>query len=77
MSVEKEFPYTVELVEIDEETAIELAYLELRAAMDREIPGAQLLKKTVYGELVQDRYILKCTVVCIEDIAKLSEFEIK
>ena len=77
LSVEKEFPYTVELVEIDEETAIELAYLELRAAMDREIPGAQLLKKTVYGELVQDRYILKCTVVCIEDIAKLSEFEIK
>lgn len=77
LSVEKNFPYTYEVVEIDEATARELAYLELRAAIEREIPDAQLLKKTVYGELLEDSYILECTVVCIEDIAKLLEFEIK
>ena len=77
VSVEKNFPYTMELVDIDEATARELAYLELRALIEREIPDAQLLKKTVYGELLEDSYILECTVVCIEDIARISEFEIK
>lgn len=77
VSVEKNYPYTYESVDIDEELALSLAYYELRAKIETEIPDAQLLKKSIYGELYEDSYILKCTVVCIEDIAKISEFDIK
>ena len=77
MSIEKDYPYTYETVDIDEALAQELAYYELRAMIDTELPDAQLVKKSIYSELTQDSYILKCTVFCIEDIAKISEFDIK
>ena len=77
VSVEKNYPYTYEMTDIDEALAQELAYYELRAILETELPDAQLLKKSLYGELTEDSYVLKCTVVCIEDIAKISEFDIK
>lgn len=75
--VERIYPYTYETAEISAARAEELAYYELRALLEKEIPYAELLKKTVRGELTEDSFVLSCTVVCIEDIAKISEFEIK
>lgn len=75
--VERIYPYTYERAEISAARAEELAYYELRALLESEIPYARLLKKTVRGELTEDSFVLSCTVVCIEDIAKISEFEIK
>lgn len=77
ISVEKEFPYALESKTIDAEYAAELAFYELQMMMDREIPDAQLLKKSITTECFDDRYVLECTVYCIEDIAMISEFDIK
>lgn len=77
VSVEKEFPYTVESKAIDAEYAAELAFYELQMTMEREMPDAQLLKKSITTECYDDRYVLECTVYCIEDIAMISEFDIK
>ena len=56
--------------------AEELAYMELARRIS-EIPGgAELLKKTVIPTLTEDCFRLQVTLVCVEDIARESVFEV-
>ena len=63
-------------IEISEEEAIDLAYGELRCRIDEELPDAIILKKALHGEIVDGKYVLKCTVTAICDIAKQIEFDV-
>ena len=76
-SVQRVCPYIYERQTLDPAEAEELAYYELWARIEAELPDAQLLKKSISVSLTESSYILNCTVVCIEDIAKILEFEIK
>ena len=76
VSVDTYLPYDMREVEISEDEAIEQAYEKLRELIDAELPDAQILKKTLHGEFLDGKYILKCTVVAICDIAKQVEFEV-
>lgn len=76
LKVDAYYPYTVESREIDEREAMEKAYEELRKRIDEELPNATILKKSLYGEIVDGKYILKCDLVAICNIAQLVEFEI-
>ena len=77
VSVQRVCPYIYERQTLDPAEAEELAYYELWARIEAELPDAQLLKKSISVSLTESSYILNCTVVCIEDIAKILEFEIK
>ena len=64
-------------VEISEEEAIDEAYEKMRQKIDATMPESQVLKKTLRGEIVDGKYVLKCTVTAICNIAKQIEFEVK
>ncbi len=76
LSVDEYYAYEMREVEISEEEAIEQAYEVLRQRIDEELPEAQILKKSIQGEIVGDEYVLKCTVTAICNIAKQVEFEV-
>ena len=76
LSVNEYHGYEMIETEISEEEAIEQAYEELRKRIDEELPEAQILKKTLQGEIVDGKYVLKCTVTAICNIAKQVEFEV-
>ncbi len=76
LSVEELLPYEMQEIEISEEEAIEQSYDALRAKIDSEMPDAQILKKSLYGEIVDGKYVLKCTLTAICNIAKQVEFEV-
>ena len=76
ISIDEYLPYELVEVEISEMDAIDLAYEKLRDVMDAEIPDAQILKKTLSGDVVDGKYILKCTATVICNIARQIEFEI-
>lgn len=76
ISVNEYHGYEMIETEISEEEAIEQAYEELRKRIDEELPEAQILKKTLQGEIVDGKYVLKCTVTAICNIAKQVEFEV-
>ena len=77
ISVDEYYGYEIIEVEIDEDEAMNLAYEELRLKIDEELPEAQILKKTLYGEIVEGKYVLKCTLTAICNIAKQVEFEVR
>ncbi len=77
ISTVEERPYVIEKREIGENEACELAFSSLEEKISAELGSAQLLKKTISTEIKDGKYILNCTVWCIEDIAQISEFEIK
>ena len=58
------------------EAAEELAYFELENKLSAMADDATLIKKTVVPYARDDRFILHCTVVLIENIAEISEFEV-
>ena len=76
LSVNDYYGYEMVETEISEEEAIEQAYEILRQKIDETLPDAQILKKTLHGEIVDGKYILKCTVTAICNIAKQVEFEV-
>ena len=76
LSVNEYYGYEMVEMEISEEEDIEQAYEELRKRMDEELPEAQILKKTLHGEIVDGKYVLKCTVTAVCNIAKQVEFEV-
>ncbi len=76
LSVNEYYGYEMVDVEISEEAAIEQAYEMLRQKIDEALPEAQILKKTLHGEIVDGKYVLKCTVTAICNIAKQVEFEV-
>ena len=77
LSVNEYYGYELLEVEISEEEAMEMAYDELRKRIDEELPEAQILKKSLYGEIVDGKYVLRCTVTAICNIAKQVEFEVR
>lgn len=76
LSVDEYYEYEMLEVEISEEIAIEQAYEKLQQKIHVELPEAQILKKSLQGEIVDGKYVLKCTVTAICDIAKQVEFEV-
>ena len=74
--VEQYLPYEMREVTLSESEAIERAYEELRAQIDAQLPEAQILKKTLYGEFKDGKYILHCDLTAICNIAKQVEFEL-
>ena len=77
LSVDEYYPYEMLEVEISEEEAIDEAYEKMRQKIDATMPESQVLKKTLRGEIVDGKYVLKCTVTAICNIAKQIEFEVK
>ncbi len=75
--VDEYYGYEMVEVEISEEESMEQAYELLRARIDEELPEAQILKKSLQGEIVDGKYVLKCTVTAICNIAKQVEFEVR
>jgi similar to stage IV sporulation protein len=59
-----------------EEEALELAYLALEEQLSRLSGEVQLLRKDIEVSMTDTSLILDCTVLCIEDIAVQSEFEL-
>ena len=76
ISVDTIYPYDMVEVDISEMEAMDIAYEELRKMIDEELPDAQILKKSISGELTDGSYILNCTVTAICDIAKQVEFDV-
>ena len=58
------------------EEAEELAYFELENRLSSLAENTTLVKKTVTPYEREDRFILHCVIVLIEDIASVSEFEV-
>ena len=77
ISVDEYCAYEMVQVTISEQEAIEQAYELLREKIDNELPQAQILKKSLHGEIVDGKYVLKCTVTAICNIAKQVEFEVR
>lgn len=60
-----------------QKAAEELASYKLRLLMESELSGAELVAKKISGELLEDKYILRCRAECIENIAIVKEIEIE
>jgi len=71
-------PYIYEDRSRTQDEAIDLAYDELDTLI-RELTegGASLLRKNTNGFFLDDSYILDCNITLIENIAQISEFEVK
>lgn len=76
ISTEEYYPYEMLEAEMSQDEAIEKAYEELRRRIDAELPDAQILKKSLVGEFVDGKYILRCDLVAICNIAKQIEFQV-
>ncbi len=59
-----------------EKAAEELAYFELDKRLADMSEDSTLIKKTVIPLVRDDRFILHCVIVLIEDIAEVSEFDV-
>ena len=66
---------TVEVTRTQEE-AEELAYFELSEKLAAAAEGGTLIKKTVVPIQLKDSFALLCSVIIIEDIAEVREFEV-
>lgn len=75
-SVTTAMPYTLSTTERGYEEAVHCAYAELSRELARLSLDAELLEKHIQTTLTDTELILICTVVCIEDIAVQTEFEI-
>lgn len=62
---------------MDGEAAMEQAFLQLSQMLEKFVSdtGAELLSKTVRYELDESAYRIRCTVICIENIARVQEFD--
>lgn len=76
LRVDTFLPYVEQSVVISEEEAIEQAYQLLRERIDSELPGAQILRKRLLGEMVDGRYVLTCHITALCDIARTVEFDV-
>lgn len=76
LSVDEYLAYEMRDVDISEGEAIDFAYKELRRRIDEELPDATILKKVLHGEVSEGKYVLKCTVTAICNIARQVEFEV-
>lgn len=63
-------------VDLTVEEALALAYEELSRSIGTLSADTQLLRKDIKTTLTEDSLILECVVLCIENIAVQSEFEV-
>lgn len=69
-------PYTfVEARRTDDEL-VRLAYFELSRQLTDATGGTELIRKTVEESSDEKGFYLSCTVLCVEDIARVVEFEV-
>ena len=69
--------YREEPIVLENEEAMERAFSALAETLDTFVTdtGAELLSKAVTYELDEDAYRIHCTVICIENIALVREFD--
>ncbi len=72
----KYLEYITETCQRSASEAEELAYFELAERLEEASSDSVLVKKTITPYVMEDRFILYCTVVSIENIAEVSEFEV-
>ena len=70
-------PYVMQRLTRTPEEALELAYTQMEKELGDFSQGRELLRKQITTEVGDGSVKLVCTVLCIEDIALQSEFEIK
>ena len=54
---------------LDEENAMKIAFAELDKKMEALSESVELLEKNIEFEINENAYVLKCNLVCIENIA--------
>lgn len=69
-------PYHIEQKERSAEEALELCYARLAQELNTLSGDVQLLQKEITTEVGETSVILICTLTCIENIAKVQDFEI-
>lgn len=57
-----------------EKEASELAFFELEKLILAELSGADLLRKTISTEMTEKEFLLKCDIICSENIAVSAPF---
>ena len=65
--------YQYENVVLDENEAMNMAFETLNREIGNLSPKIELLEKNIEFEITETAYILKCCIVCIENIAALKE----
>ena len=70
--------YREETALLDGQAAMDKAFSEMERQLESFVTetGAELLSKTVEYELDESAYRIRCTVVCIENIAETQEIDI-
>lgn len=71
------YEYTIEDVSYSVSEAVDLAFIELRTRLDRELMNSELISKTVETDYDSDYFYIRCKLYCLEDIAEEVEFLIK
>ena len=67
--------YVTKPVTLSEEEAMERAFSVLEGELGKLSENIELLKKEIEFEISDSAYILKCRLVCIENIAAVKEIE--
>ena len=76
ITISKRLAYTEREASRTAQEAVILAYAELDRQLAALSGELEMLEKQIQTELGDESVILRCRVVCIEDIAEQREFEI-
>jgi hypothetical protein len=68
--------YNEYVAQRSKEEAEMLAYFELAQRLDAASENSMMIRKTVTPKVMEDRFVLHCVVVSIENIAVTSEFDV-
>ncbi len=71
------YEYTFEDVNYTVAEAVDLAFVELRTQMDKQLKDSELISKTVETDYDSEYFYIKCKLYCLEDIAVEREFFIE
>jgi similar to stage IV sporulation protein len=67
--------YIDEEVTLSDQELVSLACRRLEAELALALRQGELVSKKTYGSFTEDAYVLVCEIECLEDIARLVEFE--
>ena len=68
----REYHYSEKMLMKDE--AVSAALAELRDRLDGILENAEIISSSFAYEISEDRFIIKCDLTCITDIAEVVEF---
>jgi len=77
LRTERYLEYETAMMTRTVEEAEELAYFNLEERLSAMAENTVLIKKTVMPYERDDRFLLHCVIVLIEDIASVSEFDVE